>query len=92
MAWKILFIYYLGLSLITGGMHCWDKIQAVRGGWRVQERSLHSFEALGGWPGAILVTRAINHKVQKQKYMWVLYGISIAHFLGWIFFMWLATR
>lgn len=92
MAWKVFFFYYLALSFISAIMHCWDKLQAVRGGWRVKERSLHSFEALGGWPGAILITRAINHKVQKPKYMWTLYGISAGHAVVWMVLMWFATK
>ncbi len=48
MLWKIFFFYYLGLSLLCAGMHLWDKYQAVRGRWRVKEKTLHSFEWLGG--------------------------------------------
>ncbi len=92
MLWKIFFFYYFGLSLLCAGMHLWDKYQAVRGRWRVKEKTLHSFEWLGGWPGAILVTRAINHKVSKPGYMRMLYSIAGVHVLGWFVLMWIATR
>ncbi len=90
--WKILFVYYLTLSLITTGMHMWDKKQAVRGRWRVKEKTLHSFEFLGGWPGALFITRTIRHKVQKPKYMWTLYSIAAVHVIGWFGLMWVATK
>ena len=92
MLWKVFFFYYLGLSLLSSAMHIWDKFQAVRGRWRVKEKTLHSFELLGGWPGAILTTRSINHKVSKRKYMWTLYGIAIAHVVIWLTLSWFATR
>ena len=92
MLWKVFFFYYLGLSVLCGVMHIWDKHQAAVGGWRVKEKTLHSFELLGGWPGAILVTRAINHKVSKPKYMWTLYSIGALHLLGWVGLSWFASR
>jgi len=80
------------LSIISIVMHIWDKHQAMRGGWRVKEKSLHSFEFLGGWPGALLITHSINHKVSKPSYMRVLYAIAICHAIGWLGIMWLSTR
>jgi uncharacterized membrane protein YsdA (DUF1294 family) len=92
MLWKVFFFYYLGLSVLSAMMHIYDKHQAVRGAWRIKEKTLHSFEILGGWPGAILVTRAINHKVAKPRYIWTLYSFAVLHLLGWIGLSWLVTR
>ena len=38
------------VSAITYGMYAHDKQQAVTGGWRVPETTLHFAELLGGWP------------------------------------------
>ena len=92
MLWKVFFFYYFGLSILSSAMHIWDKFQATRGRWRVQEKTLHSFELLGGWPGAILTTRSINHKVSKPKYMWTLYAIAVSHAVGWLALSWFATK
>lgn len=92
MLWKVFFFYYLGLSMLSGAMHIWDKHQAMRGRWRVKEKTLHSFELLGGWPGAFLITRSINHKVSKPKYMRILYFYAALHVLAWFVLLWLATR
>lgn len=92
MLYKVFFIYYLILSVLCAAMHLWDKRQAVRSRWRVKEKTLHSFELLGGWPGAILITRMINHKVSKPRYMWTLYSIAGLHAIGWFVLMWVATH
>ena len=92
MLWKIAFFYYFILSIITGVMHLWDKNQAVRGKWRVQEKTLHSFEFLGGWPGAFLAMRTVNHKLAKRKYMLVFYASIVSHVIGWMLMMWWATH
>ena len=92
MLYKVIFIYYFVLSLLCAAMHLWDKRQAIRNRWRVKEKTLHSFELLGGWPGAILITRAINHKVSKPKYMWTLYTIAAFHLISWTALMWIATH
>lgn len=89
---KLILFYYGVLSMISIGMHLWDKSQAIRGGWRVREKTLHSFEFLGGWPGAILITRSINHKTAKSKYMRMLYAAAAVHVVGWMLLSWLATR
>jgi len=80
------------MSLVSVAMHIWDKHQAVRGGWRVKEKTLHSIELIGGWPGAILITRSINHKVAKPRYMWTLYSYAALHALGWFALLWIATH
>ena len=92
MLWKVFFFYYFGLSPLCVCMHIWDKHQAVRGRWRVKEKTLHSFEFLGGWPGAILITRSINHKVSKPRYMWTLYSFAALHGIGWVGLSWFATN
>ncbi len=89
---KLLMLYYLFFSVISAMMHIVDKRQATRARRRIREQTLHSIELLGGWPGAILITRAIHHKVAKRSYMWTLYAIAAAHLLGWSLLTWLATR
>jgi uncharacterized membrane protein YsdA (DUF1294 family) len=46
----------------------WDKRQAVRGGRRVPESTLHTLELLGGWPGSLLARRLMRHKTVKGRY------------------------
>jgi uncharacterized membrane protein YsdA (DUF1294 family) len=92
MLWKLVLIYYILMSVVSAIMHAWDKHQAVRNRWRVREKSLHSIELIGGWPGALLMTRTIKHKVSKPSYMRLLYAIAALHFLTAFALLWLATR
>ncbi len=46
----------------------WDKRRAARGGWRVAEKTLHTLELIGGWPGALLGRRVFRHKTVKARY------------------------
>ncbi|MCR9075898.1 MAG: DUF1294 domain-containing protein [bacterium] len=89
---KAVIIHYLLFSVVSALMHYADKRRAARGTRRIPERSLHSMELVGGWPGALLATRMIRHKTSKQSYMWKLYAIAILHAGGWMLLFWFATR
>tara|TARA_E500000318_G_scaffold14854_6_gene15121 strand:+ start:154972 stop:155253 length:282 start_codon:yes stop_codon:yes gene_type:complete len=89
---KLLLAHYVVMSLVSAAMHAADKRRAIRGKRRVPERSLHSMELVGGWPGAILTTRMIHHKTSKRSYMWTLYAIAALHALFWSLIFWFATR
>jgi len=88
---KIAIIYYLGLSVLTAAMLGFDKRQARLGRPRAREHTLHSFELLGGWPGALIATRAFNHKHRKRGYMYTLYAFALLHVIFWLVLLWLAT-
>lgn len=92
MLWKIVFYYYFVMSIISALMHLWDKHQAIQHRWRVKEKTLHSVELMGGWPGAWLMIRSINHKVSKRSYMRVLYAIAIGHLALWLFLLWIVSH
>lgn len=56
-----------------------DKRQAVNGGRRMSERSLHLMALLGGWPGAWFGQRQFRHKTQKVKFRIVYWMIVVLH-------------
>ncbi len=89
---KVILLYYLILSAVSALMHLVDKHRASNQRERIPERTLHSIELAGGWPGALLVTRIIRHKTSKPRYMWTLYAIALLHVLGWMTLFWVATR
>ncbi len=89
---KAVLIHYLIFSIVSALMHYADKRRAARGARRIPERSLHSMEMVGGWPGALLATRMIHHKTSKPRYMWKLYAIAAMHVIGWMLLFWFATR
>lgn len=62
---------YLVLSVVTLLLYRKDKAAAVRGSWRTPESTLHLVALLGGWPGALVASRAFRHKTTKQPFVTV---------------------
>lgn len=89
---KVILLYLILMSLVSMTMHAADKRRARLGRRRIPERSLHSMELIGGWPGALLMTRIIRHKTSKPQYMWTLYAIAASHIVAVILLGWISTR
>ena len=56
-----------------------DKRQAVNGGRRVSERTLHLMAFLGGWPGSLIGQRQFHHKTQKVPFRIVFWMVVVLH-------------
>jgi uncharacterized membrane protein YsdA (DUF1294 family) len=89
---KLLLLHYAVMSLVSAAMHAVDKRRAIKERRRIPEKSLHSMELIGGWPGALMMTRLVKHKVSKPSYMWTLYAIVALHAVGWMALLWIGTR
>ena len=62
-----------------------DKLAAVRGAWRISERTLHTLEFLFGWPGAWLAQQLFRHKSSKTEYRVVFYLMVVLNIaLVWV--------
>lgn len=77
---------YLGLlwviiaSGLTFLMYFFDKQAAMGGRWRVQEKTLHLFAALGGWPGATVAQAWLRHKTRKESFQtafWITIALNL---------------
>ena len=69
------------LAIITYSV---DKRRALDQKWRIPESLLHSIEVLGGWPGALVAQKQLNHKTKKTSYQVAFWLILIFHSLAWI--------
>ena len=62
---SVVVAYVLGFGLITFLTYGYDKLQAIRGGRRVPERTLLMLAliggALGGWAGMLIWRHKTNH-------------------------------
>jgi uncharacterized membrane protein YsdA (DUF1294 family) len=74
---------YLIMSVVAIAAFAIDKQAAERGERRTPERTLHTIEALGGWPGALIALDLLKHKRQKMSYKITLYLISALHVAAW---------
>lgn len=78
---------YLVASVVAFFAYAFDKSAALRNQWRTQERTLHLFALLGGWPGALAAQRLLRHKSAKASFQatfWVTVVLNCVA-LGWLF-------
>lgn len=67
-------LIYIGiLSLITFTVYGADKARAVRGAWRIAERTLLLLSLIGGAVGGLLAMRCFRHKTRH----WYFYAVNI---------------
>ena len=92
MSRMVLFYWILAVSLIAFVLFGIDKEKAARRKWRVPEKTLFLFAALGGAPGALLGMLVFRHKTKHLAFtvgipaillLWVLL-ILIALRQGWL--------
>lgn len=81
--WALLAGVYGVMSLITFVVFALDKRAARAGQWRVPEKTLHTLELLGGFPGAWAAMVLVRHKNRKIAFVAVTLGITLLHAAGW---------
>lgn len=83
------FFAYLIMSLATFFIYAIDKTKAHKNEWRISESTLHLFELLGGWPGALITQHVIRHKNKKTSFQitfWIIILIHLAIWFNLVFF------
>ncbi|MGB5213119.1 MAG: DUF1294 domain-containing protein [Anderseniella sp.] len=63
-----LILYLAGINLVTFAMFAWDKYSAIKGQWRIPEKTLLALALAGGSPGAIIAQQRLRHKTRKQPF------------------------
>jgi uncharacterized membrane protein YsdA (DUF1294 family) len=63
-----LILYLAGINLVTFAMFAWDKYSAIKGQWRIPEKTLLTLALAGGTPGAIIAQQRLRHKTRKQPF------------------------
>lgn len=66
---EFLYIYLLLTNLVAVIVTIHDKRSAIRGQWRVKERTLMTIAALGGAVAMYLTMLTIRHKTKKPLFM-----------------------
>ena len=83
---------YLLMSCITAVALIRDKHAARSNNRRTPEKTLHTLELLGGWPGSLLTCHLIRHKTRKRPYRITLWSIITLHFALWTLYFWLTLN
>ncbi|GAA1477151.1 cold shock and DUF1294 domain-containing protein [Nocardioides aestuarii] len=84
--WTWLPLAYLVPSLISLLLYRTDKRAAETGQQRVMEMVLHLWDAVGGWPGALVARHLYRHKTTKQPFVtifWLTVGVNCL-VLAWL--------
>lgn len=55
-------------NVLSVAIYWYDKRQAKNNGYRISEKMLLSFSALGGWPASLYAQKTFRHKTQKQSF------------------------
>jgi uncharacterized membrane protein YsdA (DUF1294 family) len=71
-------------SVIAFVMMGYDKRQAKFGGRRVAEKTLHTVELVGGWPGSWIGQRYFHHKTHKTSYQFMFWIVAVLHATFWM--------
>jgi len=79
---QIWFVMLALVSPISFLAYGWDKRLARHGGWRVPEKTLHSIDAVGGWPGGLLAQQLFRHKTQKTSFQIKFWLTVLMHVAG----------
>ena len=81
--------YLAAVSIITFALFGLDKLKALRGSWRIRERTLLLFSLIGGAAGGLLAMFLFRHKIRKPKFFPGLLLILFLHIiLLTLYFKW----
>ena len=68
MIWKILLVYLLAVNLVLFAVMGIDKRKAIKGQWRVPEKTLFLLAIAGGSIGGILGMQLFRHKTRHWSF------------------------
>jgi uncharacterized membrane protein YsdA (DUF1294 family)/cold shock CspA family protein len=81
-------LVYLAASALSYFLYAWDKDSAKRGAQRTAENTLHLFDLLGGWPGAMAAQQVLRRKSSKKEFRFVFWMTVV---INCVVFAWLFT-
>jgi len=84
---------YVAMSVVSFFAYGIDKWKARSGRRRIRERTLLTFDALGGWPGGLVAQRVFRHKTRDPSFRGPFTRIVVIHAIGWMVALgWHATE
>lgn len=83
--WTIPVVWLLLVNLIAFLAIWRDKRRAEKGQWRIRERTLFTFGALGGIWGMMFGMRQFRHKTKKASFLFItglLFILNLGYYFG----------
>lgn len=81
----------LALSVASFVAYGIDKRLAQRQSSRISEKTLHTIDLVGGWPGGWLGRRTFHHKTIKRSFVVRFWLTVLAHLVVVGLLLWLAS-
>lgn len=75
----VLTVYLAAINIAAAVAACADKRRAIRGRWRIPERTLLLLGFFGGAAGELLAMLLIRHKTKHAKFMVLLPLFCLLH-------------
>lgn len=75
----VLAVYLAAINIAAVVAACADKCRAIRGRWRIPERTLLLLGFFGGAAGELLAMLLIRHKTKHAKFMLLLPLFCLLH-------------
>ena len=63
-------VYLVVINVVTFVGFCIDKRRAIRGAYRIPERTLIALSFAGGALGGLVAMRLVRHKTRKWYFVW----------------------
>lgn len=63
-------VYLVVINVVTFVGFCIDKRRAIRGAYRIPERTLIALSFAGGALGGLVAMRLVRHKTRKWYFAW----------------------
>ena len=86
--YKWIWVYLIGINLITFIFFAADKMKAIRGKWRISEAVLLGLSFIGGSIGGLLAMKIFNHKNKKAYFSWGLPIMLFIHIVIILYISW----
>lgn len=84
---RFISIYYLIINLAAFIFYGADKRKAVRGDWRIPEKTLLLLALAGGGIGAFLGMQIFRHKTKHLQFVILVPACVILHLVLWFFIL-----
>lgn len=85
---EIYLIFLASLSFLNFCVYGVDKWKAVRGTWRIPEKTLLGLSFFGGAVGGLLAMNVVRHKTRKW-YFWFVNFLGLAWQVALLLWLWL---